>query len=91
MRCDECKYSKMKTQVLDNKEIVSERHCYFNIPRTELIPNGRSLAQITFRPKVEDDDFCSEFSLKRVTDKEKDDLFAARIPSASSNIITDPS
>ena len=94
MTCQECKYSKVKSTVMPDKEIVVERHCYHNIPKTELIPNGRGLIQITYRPKVEDDDFCVEFSLKRSTSKEADDIFnypTTEAASVKSSLIVDPS
>jgi hypothetical protein len=76
---------------MQDKTIVSERHCYFEIPKTQLLPNGRDLIQITYRPKVEDDDFCSEFSLK-FNSELADDIFgqpAGKAESTSSNLIVD--
>jgi len=75
MRCDECKYSKVKTQILPDKEMVSERYCYFEVPKTEMVPTPRGLAQITFRPKVEDDDMCANFSKKLPIYDKPDDIF----------------
>jgi hypothetical protein len=91
-KCEDCKYSKVKTTVMPDKEIVSERHCYFHIPRTEMVPTPRGLAQITFRPKVEDDDFCSEFSRKNNTQGEVDDIFGrgtVQAKDTSSSILVD--
>ena len=91
MKCSECKYGKVSTKVMQDKTIVSERHCYFEIPKTQLLPNGRDLIQITYRPKVEDDDYCEKFTRKPNTES-ADDIFgkpARQAESPSSNLIVD--
>jgi len=64
MRCDECKFSKVKTTLAPDKELVSQRFCMFNLPSVQLIPTQHGPARISFRPEVEDDDFCKEFVKK---------------------------
>ena len=91
MSCSECKFGKVSTKVMGDKTIVSERHCYFEIPKTQLLPNGRDLIQITYRPKVEDDDFCEKFTQKA---QEPNDIFskpATEAASPSRGIPVDPS
>jgi len=89
VRCEDCKYSKTKTQVAPNGTILMDRFCYFHVPQVQLIPQQGGVGQISFRPKVEDDDFCSEFSRKNNISKEADDIFGAKAQDASSGFIVD--
>ena len=90
MRCDECKWSKVKTQIGRDSTMQMDRFCFFHVPQVQLIPQAGGVGQISFRPKVEDDDYCSEFSVKRDTSKEADDIFGAKAKDVSSSIIADP-
>ena len=64
MRCDECKYSKVKTTVGQDHVLQSQRFCMFELPKVQLIPTAQGPARISFRPEVEDDDFCEKFDKK---------------------------
>jgi hypothetical protein len=51
-----------------------DRFCFFHVPQVQLVPQARGVGQITYRPKVEDDDFCQEFKSK-TSRKDANDLF----------------
>jgi hypothetical protein len=75
MNCENCKWSKTKSQVARDGTIMMDRFCYFHVPQVQLIPQQGGVGQISYRPKVEDDDYCSEFSPKQTTEKELNDVF----------------
>ena len=87
-KCEDCKYSKTKTQVASNGSLLMDRFCFFHVPQVQLIPQQGGVGQISYRPKVEDDDFCSEFSRKPNTES-ADDIFGTKAKDASSNLIVD--
>lgn len=87
MKCGDCKYSKTKTQIADNGELMMDRFCYFNIPQVQLVQARAGFVQLVIRPKVEDDDFCSNFSKRKdTTANDVHDYFSreTEVPSSSS-------
>ena len=82
IKCETCKFGKMKTTLVD-QEMVMERFCFHEIPYVQLGPGPRgTVIQITYRPKVDDDDFCSKW-------KEKDVPDAKQAASPSPTLIVD--
>ena len=70
MRCDQCKWSKVRTQIGPDKTIHSDLICMFHVPQVQLIPGPQGgIGQISYRPKVENDDFCSEFKQKETHER----------------------
>jgi len=76
-KCEDCKYSKVKTVVAKDGTLLMDRFCYFHVPQVQLIPQAGGVGQISYRPKVEDDDFCSEFSVNPLKEQDAGTTYGA--------------
>jgi len=61
MRCDQCKYSKVKSNVERDSTISFQRFCMHSLPTVTLMQSPQGVMPIVARAPVDDDDFCSKF------------------------------
>jgi len=76
-RCDECEWSRTKTDA----DLNMKRFCMYDIPKVQVIPHPRGMAQVTSYPEVEDNAFCHLFLRREFEDDKVKDSGEGSVPS----------